>query len=248
MKKPTGYVLYENANIAVIATLVTDNPKTGDMVQVWILNRDVNPVEAIRTGQDDVVCFDCKHRGFWNEQLARWEKRTCYVRVYQAPRAVWVAYQNGRYPVLGRGAYREVFTGRKVRFGAYGEPILIPLDIMRDIAIYSDGWTGYTHQWSNPEYLPYSAYIMASVDTAAEYVQAKRLGWRTFRTRTEAQAMGASEIMCPASDEAGHKTTCADCRLCAGTYAGDPRKDIAIVVHGSGAKNFIALTSIGGAR
>jgi hypothetical protein len=53
--------------------------------------------------------------------------------------------------------------------------------------------------------------------------------------------------MCPASDEAGHKTQCAKCLLCNGARAMDARKNITIVVHGSGAKNFVPLVAIAAA-
>ena len=233
--KRTGYLLHETPTFVIIATMSTENVKTGDMVQIWILPREVDPVTAVKMGLDDVVCFDCKHRGTGAKD------RTCYVTVFQAPLAIWKAYQRGRYSFLGTDEYREVFGGRKIRFGAYGEPVLIPLYIVRELTIASDGWTGYTHQWRHAEYAPYRVYIMASVDTPAEYLEAKSQGWRTFRVRTSNQPMFDREIMCPASDEAQHKTTCEDCRLCSGSYAGDPRKDIAIVIHGANAAKFVQI-------
>ena len=233
--KPSGYLLFEDSRIAVIATMETENAKTGDMVQVWILSRANNPVDAVRNGSDADVCLDCKHRGTGQKD------RTCYVRVYQAPYAVWSAYQRGRYPILAMADYGEVFRGRKIRFGAYGEPVLIPLAIVAELSRVSDGRTGYTHQWRNAAYQAYAQYIMASVDTPQEYDDAKRLGWRTFRVRTADGALLPREIVCPASDEGQHKSTCADCQLCSGTFANDPRKDIAIVIHGSNSAKFIQI-------
>ena len=69
----TGYVLLETETIVVIATLKTRNRKTGDMVQIWILNRNESPVDSVRNGSDSIVCFDCPHRG------RGFQKRTCYV-------------------------------------------------------------------------------------------------------------------------------------------------------------------------
>jgi hypothetical protein len=229
MPKPNGYVLYENADIVVIATGFTrksNNPKTGDMIQVWILCRDIHPMEAIKTGADSANCLDCKLRGNHGKG------RLCYVRVGNAPVQIWKAYHRGNYPYLGTDDYARAFSGRKVRFGAYGDPVRIPLHTVRDVAIASEGWTGYTHQWRNAEYLPYSAFILASVDTESEYLEAKRLTWRTFRVRATAAPLLPREISCPASAESGHKTTCTDCRLCSGTYRNDPRKDVSIIVHG----------------
>jgi hypothetical protein len=206
------------------------------MIQVWILARDVNPVQALKTGQDIVVCLDCKHRGTGGKN------RTCYVRVANAPLGVWKAYKRGMYPYLPIEDYARAFerrkVRRKVRFGAYGEPVLIPVHIVAELARVSDGWTGYTHQWANPAYAQYSAYLMASADTTTEYYAAKNLEWRTFRVRTENSSLLSREIVCPASDEAGKRTTCENCQLCNGTHAEDPRKDIAIIVHGAGARKF----------
>jgi hypothetical protein len=234
-----GYLLHETEAYAVIATLESENEKTGNMIQIWILVRGEKPTLALRNGKNHIVCLDCKHQGTDSQ------KRTCYVNLGQGPRAVWEAYSEGKYPYLPIARYSEVFANRAVRFGAYGEPVLIPLPIVRAIVAVSNGHTGYTHQWRKPEFSEYRAYIMASCDSMAEYAMAKQLGWRTFRVRTADSAVLAREISCPASDEMGKRTQCVRCKLCSGsTGSNDARKDIVIVVHGSGSKNFVALDSI----
>lgn len=56
-----GIVLYEGPSaidgqpIVVVATLKTSNPKTGDMVQTWILRADLSPTVAINEGADRSV-------------------------------------------------------------------------------------------------------------------------------------------------------------------------------------------------
>lgn len=236
-----GFVLFQDANIAVIATgfgRKSANPKTGNMIQVWILGRNENPVAAIKSGNDSIVCGDCKHRGIDGK------KRTCYVRVANAPLAIWKAYTRGAYAYLPLERYSEVFTSRTVRFGAYGDPVLIPLAIVEAIVTVANGQTGYTHQWLNPAYAAYRAYVMASCDTAAEYDLAKSAGWRTFRIRTADAPLLSREISCPASEEMGKRTTCENCKLCSGSRVNDARKDISIIVHGAGSKNFVSLASI----
>ena len=81
---------------------------------------------------------------------------------------------------------------------------------------------------------------MASVDTEAEYWEAKADGWRTFRTLTPDDSLTDGEISCPASDEAGKRTTCDRCKLCAGNFSNRKHKpkDIGIIAHGVGAKNY----------
>lgn len=67
-RKPTGFVIYEGpsvldgAPIVAIAVTASDNRKTGNMVQTYILRRDVHPSEALRTGDDASIRGDCKHR------------------------------------------------------------------------------------------------------------------------------------------------------------------------------------------
>src|SRR5215831_14936600 len=109
LTKPKGYTLFEDADYVVIATLRSENVKTGDMIQLWILPRNESPVDAVRNGHDSVVCFDCKHRG------DGFQGRVCYVNVAQGPNSVWRAYRKGSYPMLDTAEYVRVFSGRKVR-------------------------------------------------------------------------------------------------------------------------------------
>ncbi len=86
--KPTGYVLYENENIVSILTMHSENEKTGDMCQLWILNNNVDPVNAARIGADSVVCGNCKGRPV-NDGF-------CYVILYQGPNNVFKTYKAGK--------------------------------------------------------------------------------------------------------------------------------------------------------
>ncbi len=68
MRKPLGYVIQESTSpidgspIVVILTMGSSNRKTGNMCQVWILRADVNPVQAVNTGEDYSICGNCPHR------------------------------------------------------------------------------------------------------------------------------------------------------------------------------------------
>ena len=76
---------------------------------------------------------------------------------------------------------------------------------------------------------------MRSADTLAEAKSAWQSNQRTFRlVKSIDEVIKASEILCPASKEAGARVTCTDCRLCGG--ASIKAKSIAIVAHGMGAK------------
>ena len=52
----------DGAPIIGIAVLRSDNRKTGDMVQTYILRADTHPVDALRDGSDASICGDCPHR------------------------------------------------------------------------------------------------------------------------------------------------------------------------------------------
>jgi hypothetical protein len=226
--KPSGYTLHTTKRIAVIATLETNNRKTGDMVQVWIIRRDINPVEAVKTGKDSLICGDCPHRG----DLKTGRKRSCYVNVGQAPNAIYKAFRNGRYPRLPISKYAVVFQGRNIRFGAYGDPANIPQEIVESLARVVVKRTGYTHQWRSSEWL--KPFVMASVDTVAEYHAAHAAGWRTFRP-TNGHVPEFGEILC-LSESRGIE--CTKCGLCNGASSA---KSIYIPVHGSGKSNAFTI-------
>jgi hypothetical protein len=220
----TGTSLLDpTAPIFVAATDESDNRKTGPMVQVWIMRQDVHPLQAVRTGEDQAVCGDCALRG------ERGKDRVCYVTVQHAPAAVYRAWKAGTFEDLRTDV--DPFIGEIVRVGAYGDPAALPFDFWNTRLFSAKGWTAYTHQWRTCDQR-YRHLAMASVDTIADAHEAWAWGWRTFRVRGEHSGLLLDEIVCPASEEAGHKTTCARCQLCNGRQHGaDHRKDIAILAH-----------------
>lgn len=227
-----GFILHEDSARVIIATgfeSPSDNRKTGDMIQIWILCKAVDPVEAIKQGLDRLICGNCRHRGH-EENGKHGVERTCYVNEGQAPLGIWKAWKAGRYPLLRS---LECFVGRKVRFGAYGDPTHLPLSLALAIAGVSSGWTGYTHQWRKPSLQGWKQLLMASVDTAAELIIARSMGWSTFRVTPDTDHH-SMETLC-ASDRVG--TPCADCLACAGSRGGI--RAIHIPVHGKGAGHFM---------
>jgi len=80
--------------------------------------------------------------------------------------------------------------------------------------------------------------LMASVDTKDEMAIAHDMGWRTFRVGSD--PIAKVESNCPASEEAGRKVQCIDCKACMGT-AGKARVSIQIAAHGTGAKYATAM-------
>jgi hypothetical protein len=234
MSKPNSYIIYrgpsmlDGAPIVVVATgfaKASSNSKTGALIQTWILRDDMSPRAAVNSRLDSSICGQCPHRGTNDGS----RKRTCYVRG-DAPRAVWAAVQAGRYTVADAETISEITRGLGVRLGSYGDPAAVPLWVWEAFTRHASFWTGYTHQYRTcPELAPY---CMASADSQSDRVTAKLLGFRVFRVRGESEPLGKGEITCPASAEAGHKTTCDACKLCMGATSRS-RRDIAIVIHGS---------------
>jgi len=234
-----GYILFEGASlldgepIAVIATMASNNVKTGlsgkrNMVQTWVIRTDIGPHDALKTGQDVSVCGDCQHRPA--------NDGTCYVTVFQAPLAVYKGYKRGIYSRDVAQFYSDIKT-RTVRFGAYGDPAAAPTELWSAIASKCKGTTGYTHQWQRPGFdLKLLDYVMASVDNPE---QAARVGSRYFRVKTPDSPVLAGEVEC-LSDSKGLK--CADCLVCDG---GDKGKSIYITAHGAKANKFNDVIAIG---
>ncbi len=221
-KKPGGYVIHRGTvngqRFAAVATLKTDNRKTGDMVQIWFVLEDMHPVEAVARGIDvKTICRGCPFAS----------GNGCYVNVGQAPLAVWRGLNRGIYPELNPFEYSRIFAGRKVRFGAYGNPTLLPISKVKAIAEASKGWTGYFHDWrENPMAHAYAAYFMASTETEDSRKLANAIGFRTFHVSPDKPA-DAIECL---SDAKG--LTCAQCKLCAGLSKGR-QPSVWINPHGS---------------
>lgn len=217
----------DGAPIVVVAVPSDRNRKTGAMVQTYILRADLSPLEASRTGADVSICGDCRHRGEATEEAGRKQAkgRTCYVVLGQGPTIVWKGLAAGRYrDATGQGA--DIGRGRMVRIGTYGDPAAVPDSVWLDLLSEAKGHTAYTHRsgW-RPDL------AMQSADTLAEAEAHWLQGRRTFRVLADlGDLVGAREVLCPASKEAGTRTTCAACKLCAGTQTRSP-KSVAIVMH-----------------
>ena len=225
-----GPSLIDGMPIVGITTFDSNNTKTGNMVQTWIMRSDIDPITASRTGADYSVCGDCQHRGRPHNGNSGWAKeRSCYVNLVFAPRSVFDAYKRGVYSYNPHLA--DIGRGQQVRLGSYGDPVAVPQRIWDELCSEAAGWTAYTHQTNtHPER------YMTSADSLSQAQQAWARGERTFRVLKSAFDLQSNEILCPASDEAGKRTTCANCKLCAG--ASIAAKNIGIVAHGNGARHF----------
>lgn len=240
-----GPSLIDGSPVVVIATGLTKksaNGKTGAEIQTWVLREDVKPNDAVKTGADVSICGDCAHRPALRRlavAMGQEPQAKCYVVVFQAPRSVHACFLRGGYRDISgdADAIAAVFAGRVVRAGSYGDPAAIPASVWLAVYRNAAGRTGYTHQWNHANHTvrenaaKLRGHVMASVETDAEYKVAKLHDWRTFRVRdTSTSPVFPMERVCPASKEAGMKTTCEACQACSGML-GRGHSDIVIAAH-----------------
>jgi hypothetical protein len=246
MKQPNGYMFYRGPSmingkpiVAIATNLVrpSENPKTGNMVQVWILaDSGQSPQEAAKCGADSAVCGGCP--------LKPSRSGACYVTLHQAPRAVYDAYKRGNYPWCQPRRLAQLLAGRSVRLGAYGDPAAVPLTVWAELLRDAKSHTGYTHQWRSKKFAGLVGFCQASCDTPEDFRSAALRGWGTFRVRPAGEGLiavseastgfFAREVQCPAAAESPHAATCEECGMCDGAS----RRHISIVAHGRGANSF----------
>ncbi len=250
MSKFKSFVIYRGPSlidgqpIVAIAQVGTGNRKTGDMVQTFILHANIDPITASRTGADSAICGNCPHRGqSHGGDKGQALNRTCYVTLAHAPLGKWKGLAKGLYPdANGHDAIAEIGEGRMIRIGTYGDGAAVPSYIWESLISKAKGWTAYTHQnGSGTASLDPNLY-MTSAESAGQAKAAWLKGERTFRVIADvADVIKGREILCPASEEAGKRTTCDACGLCAG--ASIKAKSIAIVAHGTSKRKARALVA-----
>ena len=233
-----GPSMLDGAPIICVATINSKNPKA-DMIQTWIMRKDMSPREASALSLDSSVCGGCQHRHSLNG--------SCYVQLWQAPRTVYEAYLRGNYdkPSHIKNVTRALAT-QEIRLGSYGDPVAVPYHVWESLLAQScGGWTGYTHQWRTCD-REFSGIVMASCDSPEDVKLAQSMGYRAFYVRPEGSIVknvekvhGVSMIHCRA--KADDNVTCSTCLACDGTRAGSKPSTAASVmieVHGAMRKRF----------
>lgn len=223
MKNYTGIQLYQGPSmltgepVVAIATVRSQNAKTGDMIQTWILNAEEDPLTTTKTGSDQAVCGQCPHRHYLGGG--------CYVTPWQAPSNIYKSWKDGRYPIANKRHINRL-RGRAIRLGSYGDPAAVPFSVWKSLIDVASFTTGYTHQPDTSEDLLSYAMVSVESEDQAAFWQAK--GYRTFRIKSQGEDKLAGEIVCPASVSAD--VQCIDCGICNGGTKGS---NVVIDAHGS---------------
>lgn len=230
MARIKGYVIergkspIDGKDYVAILTVESSNRKTGNMAQVWILREDINPVDAVNSGEDYSICGVCPHRRQDDGS------RSCYVNVGQAPNTIWKSYNRGIYSEDWTNAeMAQALKGRKIRWGAYGDPALVHIAMIEFINSLAVGHTGYTHQWKEAWAQSCKGVFQASCDGFNDYLIASAHGWKTFAVVSKNTTPTYAK-QCPAT-VTNSQAQCITCSLCDGA-----KTDIFVHAHGRGAK------------
>lgn len=200
------------------------NSKTGPVVQLHILVADEHPVTAQKSGSDQAICGTCTERHAVGG--------SCYVSVARGEASTWRTHkgQSATFNAV------DIMSRVGLRLGAYGDPAMLPEKVIRRLCAVANKFrpnhTGFTQRWRLKSNQWLRFFCMASVSSAKDAQKAHALGWRTFRVRSQDEPLEPHEITCPASKEAGRRTTCQRCTLCDGKRTdADQRKNITILYH-----------------
>jgi hypothetical protein len=249
MATPSGYIMFQgrsaisDQSVVAIATMHSQNDKTGNMVQLWILPSDLSPLAALKSNNNKGACGSCKLQGWFDGK--KMQNRVCYVNVGQAPEGIFKAFKRGKYPNYNPKIHAKKIKGRKIRLGAYGDPAALPCELLEHLVGLSAGHTGYSHQLfdiaktDRPLADRLAKMLMVSCDDNAQHNTATAYGWRTFTVKTPDGTTPADSIQCPFYS---HNVQCEDCLLCSGSAKG--ARSIYVIAHAKTGLNLPKVQAI----
>lgn len=225
--------------LQVISKSTTSNDKIESnkkrkIVQTYTFSR--KQFELIANGTNDGMktffnnadtnCLDCPFNEFGKCYTHKFNQYVGFISMLKS-----IAKEFKTFESLPTFKYDMILQARQmsqdtfVRFGTYGEPSLHPIKMIEEMANVADNWTGYTHQWMRNDL---SKFFMASTHDIDGEIVARKQGYRSY-IATESKLDGI--VNCPASKEAGFKSTCSKCGLCSGTLGTKSNKSIYILNH-----------------
>ena len=206
----SAVIIYQSV-ILVITNLIkpSTNDKTGDMVQTWLLDRDLLTAPKVFGAK----CTSCP----MVQECYVSENTMGHKSVRKATlKALGLIEGNTSYQVTTLEQVLPLLRGRKLRLGAYGDPSALPIEDLRALVSASDGHTGYTHFYKEVD-PAYAEFLMASVEDLASEMLAQSLGYRTYRVLRKGESdheVTDRSILCLESSKG---IQCADCLVCSGT-------------------------------
>lgn len=212
---------------------ISENSKIGIGYVVQTYHFSIDQVKTADIKQDKKNCLDCPlsfsngggcytHKGMQlmglKSMLRRLNKLEESNKIEQFSPAKFKAFID---------KVKSTYPVDLVRFGAYGEAVLMGEKVVRQLSKLGKKTTGYTHQWKTENFA--AAYLMASVHNEAQRIEAKEKGFRSFSVIKKGDEV-TNSVNCPASKESGKNLTCVLCGLCNGASKGNT-KDVFILSH-----------------
>lgn len=237
-----GKSQFTDAPIVVIVTglMYSKNKKTGNMLQTYILNQNICPVDAVKTGEDENICFDCSLRPILNKKQKGEELKNedgiCYILHWQDPQRIWNNYHEGVLEKID-DIDLSMFKRRGLRLGSYGDPAAVPFYVWKNILQATAFHTGYTSQWRKDIAQEYKGICQASCHNRKDALEAQKLGWKTYTNLPlDTNNIGLNSVKCPYSEDETMK--CLECKLCNGA-----KVNVEILDHGATYKKRKTTTS-----
>lgn len=172
----------------------------------------------------DTNCLDCPFNSFGKCYTHKYAQYVGFISMLKSIAKQYPTFESipAEYDI---DTLTKMAKDKYVRLGTYGEPSLHDIRIIQAMTSVSKSWTGYTHQYRNNDL---GEYFMASTHSLDEAKKATNLGYRSFIVSDNPME---GTVSCPASKEAGYKSTCDKCNLCSGTLGAKSKKDINILTH-----------------
>ena len=235
--KNLRYTFRLNGTINVLNAKVSENTKIGVGYVLQTYHFGVEQIENYNFKDDAKSCLDCPLS--YNQNNGK--SGGCYTHNGKQRMGLLSMMRSLRNKLNTIHEYNSVDFNKfindvkrqhpidLVRFGTYGEPILLPLNVVSTLSSLSDRTTGYTHQWNKAEYKEYNRFFMASTHTDEDLAESSKLGFRSFFV-AEKDYKPTNAVNCPASKESTLNLSCIKCGLCNGTKKGN-KKNVYIHKH-----------------
>lgn len=231
--------------LSVIRLDKTSNDKIADpkekIVQTYHYSRDQFQEAQRKTSmknffsKDKDVCLDCPYsmsngaelKGCYTHKPIQYSGMISQLRSVAKKHKSWedIPQLNEVLEAIIVG----MCAGRYVRFGTYGESVMVPVGLVGRMVNVAKSWSGYTHQWNKPWAYDYRDFFMASTHSMEQTEIAGTMGWRSFMDDVE-KTNRPGMVGCPASKEGGYKSNCSKCMLCSG-IKGKGTKSVYIFNH-----------------
>lgn len=235
------YIYVENDIINVIQAKVSENKKIGIGYIVQTYHFSIEQVKNNDLKLDSNNCLDCPFS--YNKNSGK--SGGCYthkgmqyfglISMLKRLNKNFETFKPFKKEVLDAFiiTVKNTYPVDLVRFGAYGEPVLLGKETTNKLSNLSKKNTGYTHQWKKQKHNWANEFLMSSVHDTIERAEAQNKGFRSFAVIKKDEIKIASDIKavnCPASKESQLNLNCIKCGLCNGNKTGI-QKDIFILNH-----------------